>query len=361
VTPLTLTLLSAAVAPARRGLALGAWGGIAGLAIAVGPVVGGAVVEGASWHWIFWLNVPIGAALIPLAATRLDESRGPTQHLDLGGLTLGSGGLLGVVYGLVRSQSLGWSNTQIVVALAAGAALLVAFVAYELRTRTPMLPMRFFANRDFSVANGVSLAMYFGMFGSIFFLSQFLQNVLGNSPLQAGLKLLVWTGATMVVSPLAGYFSQRAGSRWFMASGLALQAVALGWLALLTSVHTSYVSMIAPFVLAGSGMALVFSPVAAAVLGAVAPEEAGQASGATNTIREVGGVLGIAVLATVFSSHGSYVSPVSFVHGLVPAMWVGVGVLGAGALLAAALPGVRRVAAKPVELDSRTDLASVAA
>jgi MFS family permease len=224
-----------------------------------------------------------------------------------------------------------------------------------------MLPMRFFANRDFSVANGVSLAMYFGMFGSIFFLSQFLQNVLGNSPLQAGLKLLVWTGATMVVSPLAGYFSQRAGSRWFMASGLALQAVALGWLALLTSVHTSYVSMIAPFVLAGSGMALVFSPVAAAVLGAVAPEEAGQASGATNTIREVGGVLGIAVLATVFSSHGSYVSPVSFVHGLVPAMWVGVGVLGAGALLAAALPGVRRVAAKPVELDSRTDLASVAA
>jgi EmrB/QacA subfamily drug resistance transporter len=334
-TPLTLALLAEAFPPERRGLALGIWSGISGVAVALGPLVGGALVQAGSWHLIFWLNVPIGAALVPLAAAMLNESRGPTQRLDLRGLALGSGGLMGIVYGLVRSQTLGWGSAQIVAALALGSALLVAFVVYEMRAQEPMLPMRFFADRSFSVANAVSLAMYFGMFGSIFFLSQFLQNVLHNSPLQAGVKLLVWTGATMVVSPLAGYFSQRVGSRWFMAAGLALQGLALGWLAELASVHTAYASMVVPFVLAGSGMALVFAPVAATVLESVAPERAGQASGATNTIREVGGVLGIAVLATVFTSHGSYVSGPSFVHGLVPAMWVGAAVLAAGAAVAA--------------------------
>jgi MFS family permease len=198
--------------------------------------------------------------------------------------------------------------------------------------------MRFFAKRSFAVTNVVSLAMYFGMFGSIFFLSQFLQNVLHNSPLQAGVKLLVWTGASMVVSPLAGFFSERYGTRMFMAVGLGLQAVALGWLAALAGVHQSYVSMITPFILAGAGMSLVFAPSANAVLSAVRSEEAGQASGATNAIRELGGVLGIAVLSTVFSSHGSYLSPEQFVSGLRPAMWVGVAVLAAGGLIAAALP-----------------------
>jgi EmrB/QacA subfamily drug resistance transporter len=346
-TPLTLALLADAFAPERRGLALGIWSGISGVAVALGPLVGGALVQAGSWHWIFWLNVPIGAALVPLAAVMLSESHGPTQRLDLGGLALGSTGLLGLVYGLVRSQSLGWGSVQVVAALAAGALLLTAFVVYESRKPAPMLPMSFFSDRSFSVANGVSLAMYFGMFGSIFFLSQFLQNVLHNSPLQAGVKLLVWTGATMVVAPLAGYFSQHLGSRWFMAGGLALQALALAWLAALAGVHMSYASMIAPFVLAGSGMALVFAPVAAAVLAAVAPDQAGQASGANNTIRELGGVLGIAVLATVFTRHGGYASAQSFVNGLVPAMWVGVAVLGAGALVAGALAPGRRPAAAP--------------
>jgi MFS family permease len=208
-----------------------------------------------------------------------------------------------------------------------------------------MLPMRFFANRSFAVTNAVSLAMYFGMFGSIFFLSQFLQNVLHNSPLQAGLKLLVWTGATMVVAPLAGVFSERYGSRPFMAAGLGLQALALGWLATLAGVGTTYASMIVPFVLAGAGMALVFAPSANAVLSAVRTDEAGQASGATNAIRELGGVLGIAVLATVFTSHGSYSTAPAFVSGLVPAMWVGVAVLSVGALIAIAFPFSTRASA----------------
>jgi EmrB/QacA subfamily drug resistance transporter len=347
-TPLTLALLAEAFPPERRGLALGIWSGISGIAVALGPLVGGALVQAGSWHWIFWLNVPIGAVLIPLAALQLSESRGPTQHLDLGGLGLGSTGLLGIVFGLVRSQTLGWGSTEVVVSLALGAVLLGAFVAYELRASEPMLPMRFFAERSFSVANAVSLAMYFGMFGSIFFLSQFMQNVLHNSPLQAGLKLLVWTGATMVVSPLAGFFAQRLGSRWFMAAGLALQAVALGWLAELAAVNTSYASMIAPFILAGSGMALVFAPVAAAVLDSVHPSQAGQASGATNAIREVGGVLGIAVLGSVFSGSGSYLTGPAFVAGLQPALWVGVAVLAAGALIVTLVPARRQSPAEAV-------------
>jgi EmrB/QacA subfamily drug resistance transporter len=338
VTPLTLTLLADAFPPQRRGVAIGIWSAISGVAVALGPLVGGAVVQLASWHYIFWINVPVGAALLPLSMARLSESRGQSRRLDLSGLGLASSGLFGIVFGLVRSQSLGWGDLQVLVPMAAGAVLVVAFIAYELRTSDPMLPMRFFTKRSFAVTNAVSLAMYFGMFGSIFFLSQYLQNVLHNTPLQAGVKLLVWTGASMVVSPLAGFFSERYGSRGFMVAGLSLQALALGWMATLAGVHQSYTSMIAPFILAGSGMALVFAPSANAVLSSVRTHEAGQASGATNAIRELGGVLGIAVLATVFTSHGGYTSPVAFVHGLAPAMWVGVAVLAAGALIAAALP-----------------------
>src|SRR5205085_2124067 len=183
VTPLTLTLLADAFPPERRGVALGVWSGISGVAVALGPLVGGAVVQAASWHWIFWINVPIGAALVPLAARQLSESRGASQRLDLRGLALASTGLFGVVYGLVRSQSQGWTSPGIVTSLGIGVLLVVAFIAYELRAREPMLPMGFFAKRGFAVTNAVSLAMYFGMFGSIFFLSQYLQNVFHNTPL----------------------------------------------------------------------------------------------------------------------------------------------------------------------------------
>jgi EmrB/QacA subfamily drug resistance transporter len=339
-------LLADAFPPAQRGVALGVWSGISGIAVALGPLVGGAVVQLSSWHWIFWINVPIGAVLVPLAAARLTESHGPERGLDVRGLVLASSGLFGIVYGLVRSQSLGWGSPEVVISLSVGAVLVLAFIRAELRASDPMLPMQFFSNRGFAVTNAVSLAMYFGMFGSIFFLSQFLQNVLHNTPLQAGIKLLVWTGATMVVSPLAGYFSERIGSRLFMVAGLGLQALALGWLATEVSVDQSYASMIAPFILAGSGMALVFAPAANAVLSSVRTDQAGQASGATNAIRELGGVLGIAVLATVFTSNGSYLSPQAYVNGLIPAMWVGVAVLAAGALLAAALPFNTRASAE---------------
>jgi EmrB/QacA subfamily drug resistance transporter len=363
VTPLTLTLLADAFPPERRGVALGIWSGISGIAVALGPLVGGAVIQAGSWHWIFWINVPIGLVTLPLAMRWLRESRGPYGTLDLPGLALESIGAFGIVFGLVRAQSLGWSSPEVVIALAAGALALAAFIIYELRAAEPMLPLGFFADRGFAVTNVVSMAMYFGMFGSIFFLSQFLQNVLHNTPLHAGEKLLIWTGATMIVSPLAGIFSERYGSRMFMVAGLGLQALALGWLASLAAVNQSYASMIAPFILAGAGMALVFAPAANAVLASVRTDQAGQASGATNAIRELGGVLGIAVLATVFTSHGSYASSHAFVAGLIPAMWVGAGVLAAGALIAAVLPFSTRTSAAAnaaaEQLDERTQLRNV--
>jgi len=338
VTPLTLTLLAEAFPAERRGMAIGVWSGISGIAVALGPLVGGAVVQGISWHWIFWINVPIGIILGPLALRQLSESHGPNKNLDIAGLLLGSSGAFGIVFGLVRAQSLGWSAGEVLVSLLAGALLLGAFVLWERRASEPLLPMSFFAKRSFAVTNVASLSMYFGMFGSIFFLSQYMQDVLGNTPLQAGLKLLVWTGATMLVAPFAGVFSERFGSRSFMFAGLALQAAALAWLASEISTHLSYGSMLIPFVMAGAGMALVFAPSANAILSSVRVDQAGQASGANNAIREVGGVLGVSVLATVFTGAGSYASPQAFVNGLIPATWVGVAVLSAGALTVLALP-----------------------
>jgi EmrB/QacA subfamily drug resistance transporter len=345
VTPLTLTLLADAFPPERRGIALGVWSGISGTAVALGPLVGGAMIQIASWHWIFWINVPVGLVLAPVAARRLSESYGSERKLDLPGLALSSAGLFGVIFGLIRSQTLGWGATEVLISLIAGAVLMVAFIVQELRTDDPMLPMAFFKRRSFAVTNIVSLSMYFGMFGSVFFMSQYLQDVIHNTPFQAGLKLLVWTGATMLVAPAAGYFSERFGARLFMVVGLALQGIALAWLASETAIGQTYSSMIVPFILAGSGMALVFAPSANAVLSSVRTDQAGQASGATNAIRELGGVLGISVLSTVFTSHGSYATGIDFIHGLTPAVWVGAAVLFAGALVALVLPFDTRVLA----------------
>ena len=344
VLPLTLTLLSEAFPAGRRGIALGIWSGVSGLGVALGPVVGGAVVSGLSWHWIFWLNVPIGIIVAPLALARLTESHGPNRRLDLPGVALASGGLFGVVYAVVRANSLGWTNPTILGAAATGAALLVAFAAWELHAPAPMLPLRFFRSRAFSATNLVSLIMYFGMFGAIFLLAQYFQTAQGYSPLQAGIRTLPWTAMPIFIAPLAGLLSDRIGARPLMFLGLALQAAALGWLASELSPTLSYGSVILPFILAGAGMAMVFAPSANAVLGSVRDEEAGQASGATNAIREIGGVLGIAVLAAVFNGAGSYASPHAFVAGLTPAVTVAAIVVAIGALAALAIPGVSRQA-----------------
>ena len=348
VMPLTLTILSNAVPEERRGLALGAWGGISGLAVAMGPLVGGAVVEGLSWQWIFWLNVPIGLLTIPFALSRLGESRGSDRALDLPGLGLVSAGLLGVVWALVRGNGLGWTSPQIVGAFVGGLALLAAFVAWELRAKAPMLPIRFFRDRTFAAANASSLFMFFGMFGSIFLLAQFLQTVQGYSPLQAGLRILPWTMAPIFIAPLAGAFSDRIGGRPLMAAGLSLQAAGLAWLAAVSTPTVPYSDLVVPFILSGVGMALFFAPVANVVLGSVRREEEGKASGANNAIRELGGVLGVAVLASIFTSKGSYASPQAFVDGLTPALYVGATVVALGAVAALLIPRVRRAEALEV-------------
>jgi EmrB/QacA subfamily drug resistance transporter len=347
IAPLSLTLLSTAAPVEKRGLALGVWSGVSGLGVALGPLVGGAVIEGISWQWIFWLNVPIGLALVPLAAARLEESRGPARQLDLTGLTLASTGLLGVVFGVVRGNPVGWGTFEVTGSIVAGIVLLIAFVAWELRAPAPMLPLRFFRSRAFAATNGVSLAMTFGIFGSIFLLAQFFQSVQGYSPLEAGLRTLPWTGMPMLVAPIAGILADRIGARPLMAAGLFLQAAAVMWIATVTEPDVAYGLLVPAFVMGGSGMALVFAPAAYAVLGAVRPEEAGQASGANNAIRELGGVLGVAVLAAVFTGAGGFETPQAFVDGVVPALWVGAAVLIAGGLVALLVPGKRAPVAAP--------------
>jgi EmrB/QacA subfamily drug resistance transporter len=350
VMPLTLTILSAAVPPEKRGVALGAWGGISGLAVALGPLVGGAVVSGISWHWIFWLNVPIGIVLIPLALTRLDETYGPNERLDLPGVALASGGLFGIVWGLVRGNEQGWGSPEIVSAFIAGAIVLAGFVAWELRTETPMLPMRFFRNRVFALANAASLFMSFGMFGSIFLLAQFFQTVQGYSPFGSGLRILPWTVMPMFIAPIAGALSDRIGGHKLIGIGLAMQAAGLAWIAAVSTPTMPYVDLVGPFIVSGIGMSLFFAPVANVVFSSVRPEEEGQASGANNAIRELGGVFGVAVLAAVFASYGGYRSGVTFVNGMNAAVWIGAAVVALGSLSAFAIGkrSARQRATQPV-------------
>jgi EmrB/QacA subfamily drug resistance transporter len=333
VMPLTLTILSAGVPEERRGVFLGAWGGISGLAVAFGPLVGGAVVSGFSWHWVFWLNVPVGLALLALVP-RLAETKGPFGRVDLGGLVLASAGLFGIVWGLVRGNSVGWGSAEIVGALVAGAVMTALFVAWELRTEHPMLPMRFFRNRTFALANVASLLMSFGMFGAIFLLAQFFQTVQGYSPLGSGLRILPWTAMPMIVAPIAGALSDRIPAHRIIGTGLALQAIGLGWIAAVSTPTTPYVDLVLPFAISGMGMGMFFAPIANLILGSVRSEQEGQASGANNAIRELGGVFGVAILASVFSHFGGYTSGGAFVDGMTPAVWIGAGVVAAGSVAA---------------------------
>jgi EmrB/QacA subfamily drug resistance transporter len=316
VTPLSLTLLTAAVPAARRGLAIGAWSGISGLGVGLGPVVGGAVVEDVSWHWIFWLNVPIGALTILLALRTLNESRGTATRLDIPGLALAGLGLLGIVFGLVRGNQAGWSSAEVLASLAVGATMIGCFVRWELRASAPMLPMRFFQSRTFAATNAVSFLMYVGLFGSAFLLAQYLQTGHGYSPLEAGIRTLPWTAVPLFVAPIAGALSDRIGGRPLMIGGLAMQATALAWIATIASPTVPYGELAAGFFVAGIGMSFVLAPVANTVLSAVGPHETGQASGANNAIRELGGVFGVAILAAIFNGAGSYATPDAFVRGL---------------------------------------------
>jgi EmrB/QacA subfamily drug resistance transporter len=334
VFPLTLTLISEAFPLEKRGTAIGLWGGITGLGVAIGPVVGGAVVSGISWHWIFWLNVPVGLALVPLAARRLSESFGPRSRLDVVGLLLAGAGALGLTWGLVRANAVGWGSGEVLVTLIGGVGLIGAFLEWERRASSPMLPLALFRERTFASANAVSVCMYAGLFGALFLMSQFFQTALGYSPLGAGLRLLAWSMPPMFIAPVAGALADRYGNRPFMALGLALQAGGLAWVALIASPHVGYGQVCVALLIAGTGTSFCFPTVANAIMGSVPLKEAGIASGANSALRELGGVLGVAVLASVFARHGVYTSPRVFVDGFTQALWVAVGFSALGVVAA---------------------------
>lgn len=342
--PLTLTLLTAAVPAARRGMALGIFSAVTGLAVAVGPLVGGSLTEHIAWEWIFWLNVPIGLVLLPLARLRLTESYAPGARLDVPGTLLISGGLFGIVYGLVNGEAKGWSSAPVLTGLIAGGALVAGFVHHGFYNKNPMLPMRMFRNRGFFGINAASLLMYAGMFGSIFLLAQYFQGVLGYSPTESGLRMLPWTCAPLVVAPVAGYLIDRIGGRPIVATGLAFQAGGLGLFALLLEPGVSFLTMLPALILSGIGMGLYFAPAASLVMAHVRPAEQGMASGANNALRELGGALGIGVLGAVFAGQGGYESPDTFTDGTVLALWIGAAVVACAALAALVIP--RRAAAE---------------
>ncbi|KOU53186.1 DHA2 family efflux MFS transporter permease subunit [Streptomyces sp. WM6378] len=350
--PLTLTLLTAAVPAAKRGMMYGIWGAVNGLAVASGPLIGGSLTEHVSWQWIFWLNVPLGLLTLPLARLRLNESYGTGARLDIVGTLLASGGLFGIVYALIRGNPDGWTSTTVLTGLIAGTVLLAGFVVHGMRSANPMLPMRLFRSRAFSAINAASLLMFVGMFGSIFLLSQFLQNVIGYSPTEAGLRMLPWTGMPMIAAPIAGFLSDRIGGRPVVATGLALQAIGLGWFAAIISPDVSYGAQLPALIISGIGMGLYFAPAANLVMSSVRPSEQGIASGANNALREVGGALGIAVLASVFSAQGGYGSARAFVDGFGPALWVGAGVVAVAAASALLLPDRAALAGVEVAPDA---------
>jgi EmrB/QacA subfamily drug resistance transporter len=338
VAPLSLTLLAQAVPDRLRNAAVGIWGGISGLGVAVGPVVGGAVVEGLDWHWIFWLNVPVGVIAVVLAATVLRESHGGAVRLDPLGLVLAAGGMLSLVWGVVDGPDHGWSSGRVLTKLIGGAVLLTAFIAWQRRNRTPMLPLTLFRSRGFSLVNIVTLTFAAGAFGSVFLLAQFFQVVQGLSPLDAGIRTLPWTMAPMVVAPLAGIFADRIGLRTLIIAGQVFLAAGVLWIAVATSTDVAYHDLVIAFVLAGVGMGLTFAPVSTMALGSVDAGDRGVASGANNTIRELGVAVGVAVLASVFSSYGAYTSHAAFVDGLRPAVIVGAAIIAVGAVVAFWLP-----------------------
>ncbi len=276
--------------------------------------------------------------------------------LDLAGVGLVSVGLFGVVFGLVRGNAHGWTSPSVLASFAIGTLMLAGFVSWELRTVHPMLDIRLFARRGFASVNLTALLFSFGMFGAIFFLTQFLQTVQGYSPLSAGVRILPWTAVTMLLAPFVGQLAERWGGKPLVVTGLALQAVGLAWLAVILAPGTPYGEMIAPFVLCGIGMTLFFVPLASVVLGTVPTSLEGVASGTNAAFRELGGVLGIAALGAVFSSRGGYASPQDYVSGLVPAVGVGAAVVAVGALCAVALPSRRRLRLDldPAEVPSLT-------
>ena len=342
VMPLALALLGTAVPPELRPKALGLFAAVSGLAVPLGPLFGGAVVEGVSWPWIFWLNVPVALLLIPLARARLSESFGPPAAIDLPGVALVTAAAFGIVWGLVRGNDAGWGSAEVLVGLVAGVALAAAFVVWEGRAKAPMLPIRLFRTRAFAAGNVAVFFHWGSALGAVFFMAQFLQTSLGYDPLEAGLRLVPWGATTAVIPQLVGPRIRRYGERPFITAGLTLNAAALLWIALVAEPGVAYWEIGVPLLLSGAGIAMSVPAAQSAVLTSVAPPDMGKASGTFTTMRQLGGAFGVAALVAVFTGAGSYASPESFSDGFVAATVACACISLIGAAAGAAVPSVAR-------------------
>jgi EmrB/QacA subfamily drug resistance transporter len=345
IMPLSLTILTAAFPPQRRGAIIGLWGGIGGLAVAGGPLVGGAITQGLDWHWIFWVNVPIGLVAAVLSIAFLAESHGPATRLDLPAVGLVSGGALSLVWGLVRAGDVGWGSAETIVSLGLGLLLLVGFVAWERRASEPMLPLRLFRSRTFAAANATGFLMVAALFGAAFLTAQYFQLGLGISPLGTGVRILPWTATPILVAPAAGVLSDRIGQRPVMVAGMLLQGVGLAWFATVATTGVAYGPLVLPLLVAGIGVSMALAATPTAVLSAVAPPDMGKASGANSTFQRFGSVFGVAVATAVFAANGHLGTQASFTAGFRPALAVLAGLSLLGALPALAVRGRRRLPA----------------
>jgi EmrB/QacA subfamily drug resistance transporter len=320
IMPHALALLGAIIPPQRRAWALGIFSSVTGLATLGGPLVGGAITEGLDWQWIFWLNIPIGIVLVPFILTRIEESHGARSPIDVPGLLLVSGGAFGLVWGLIRGNAAGWGSGEVVLTLAGGAIFTIGFVLWEMRAAHPMLPLPFFRSAAFSSGNAVAFLLYGSIFGSAFFMAQFLQTTLHYGPFGAGLRLLPWTVTLFLVAPVAGSMVSKVGERPLIVGGLLLQTGGFGWIALIAGPDLDYKAMILPLVIAGGGVSLAMPSSQHAVISAVPRQAVGKASGTFNMLRQLGGTFGIAILAVVFSAYGGFDSAEAFSDGFGPAM-----------------------------------------
>jgi EmrB/QacA subfamily drug resistance transporter len=352
VMPLSLTILTAAFPPERRGAIVGIWGGVAGLAVAGGPFIGGALTQALSWHWVFWVNLPIGVVVAALSAVRIPETFGAPTKLDLAAVGLVSGGAIGTVLGLVDAGNLGWARLETVITLTLGLILLACFVGWELRAEEPMLPMRLFASMPFSAANATGFFMSGSQFAAAFLIAQYFQLALHNSPLQAGLRVLPWTAMPLIIAPIAGTLSDRIGRRPLMAGGMVLQAAGFLWFAGLAGTGVPYWQLILPLVVAGIGVSMVLPVTPAAVVGAVDPKHMGKASGVNSTLQRFGSAFGVAMVTAVFVANGNLLDAASFTAGLRPAVTAAAMLSVLGAIAALGVGGPRVAAmVQPARVD----------
>lgn len=339
IMPLSLTLLASAVPERMRAAAIGIWGGVSGLGVALGPVVGGAVVEGVSWQAIFWLNVPVAVVALPLMVYALRESTGTWQRLDLPGTAMLGGAVFLGIWGIVHGNEDGWGSVEVLVPLVVAGLLVPAYVVWSRGRSYAVLPLRLFSSRGFSVANMVGLTFTIGMFGTVFLLAQYLQVVQGYSPLEAGLRTLPWTAAPMVVAPIAGALVARTGIRSLLLVGLSLQTGSLVWFARLTEQGSDYGSFVVPLAMAGVGMGLTFAPSATAVLHGLPDSDFAVASSANSTVREFGVALGIAVLTAVFLGNGGQITPQGYDGAIGPALLAGAAAVAVAVVASVFAPG----------------------